>query len=159
MTAGKILTQAALARAVRRRQAGGGTVVFTNGCFDLLHLGHVRYLQEARALGDALAVAVNSDRSVRNLKGRGRPLTPERERMEVLAALECVDWVCRFDAPTPLRLIRLVSPDVLVKGGDWPVESIVGRKWVEGSGGKVISVPLVKGLSTSALVRRIRGPG
>jgi D-beta-D-heptose 7-phosphate kinase/D-beta-D-heptose 1-phosphate adenosyltransferase len=135
-------------------------VVFTNGCFDLLHVGHVRYLQAARELGDALVVGVNSDASVRRLgKGHGRPVTPERERAEVLAALGCVDYVTIFGAPTPLALIRKVRPDVLVKGGDWPVERIVGREVVEARGGRVLSIPLVPGKSTTAILKKVRALG
>ncbi|HEY6000183.1 MAG TPA: D-glycero-beta-D-manno-heptose 1-phosphate adenylyltransferase [bacterium] len=153
----KITTRKALAAAVRRLQAAGKKVVFTNGCFDLLHVGHVRYLQEAGALGDALVVAVNSDASVRRLdKGPGRPLNPARDRAEVLAALACVDYVTVFGEATPQRLIAAVQPDVLVKGGDWPVEKIVGRETVEARGGRVVSIPLVKNRSTTATIAKIR---
>ena len=152
----KTLTQTALVRAVRKVRSGGGRVVFTNGCFDLLHVGHIRYLNAARRLGDALAVGVNSDSSVRRIKGKGRPVTSERQRLEVLAALECVDWVCLFGADTPLALIVKAEPDILVKGGDWPVEKIVGREAVERSGGRVLSIPLSRGVSTTAILRKIR---
>jgi D-beta-D-heptose 7-phosphate kinase/D-beta-D-heptose 1-phosphate adenosyltransferase len=152
----KILARHALAAAVRRLQGAGKRVVFTNGCFDLLHIGHVRYLQAARALGDALVVGLNADASVRRLKGPGRPITPARARAEVLAALACVDYVAVFGEATPLRLISAVLPDVLAKGGDWPVGLIVGREVVEARGGAVVSLPLVKGASTTAIVRRIR---
>jgi D-beta-D-heptose 7-phosphate kinase/D-beta-D-heptose 1-phosphate adenosyltransferase len=153
---GKILSQAAVAREVQRLRNGGRKTVFTNGCFDLLHVGHVRYLQEARRLGDALVVAVNSDASVRRIKDPSRPLTTQRDRLEVLAALECVTFLCLFGEQTPLRAIRKIKPDILVKGGDWPVEKIVGRQFVEGRGGKVLSIPLVKGISTTEMIRRIR---
>lgn len=153
----KIAGREALVRAVRSLQRAGKKVVFTNGCFDLLHVGHVRYLQEARALGDALVVGVNSDASVRRLKGAGRPLTPARERAEVLAALACVDYVTVFAAATPRRLIAAVQPDVLVKGGDWSIETIVGREVVEARGGRVVSLPFVKGRSTTATIDKIRG--
>jgi D-beta-D-heptose 7-phosphate kinase/D-beta-D-heptose 1-phosphate adenosyltransferase len=153
---GLVLGQAALAAAVRRLQRAGGKVVFTNGCFDLLHVGHVRYLQAARALGDALVVGLNSDASVRRLKGPGRPLTPAAERAEILVALACVDFVTVFAAATPLRLIRAVGPDVLVKGGDWPVDRIVGRDVVEARGGRVLSIPFVKGRSTTRVIEGIR---
>jgi D-beta-D-heptose 7-phosphate kinase/D-beta-D-heptose 1-phosphate adenosyltransferase len=153
----KIVGQAALTEAVRNLQRAGKRVVFTNGCFDLLHIGHVRYLQEAQELGDALVVGVNSDASVRRLKGLGRPLTPAKERAEILAALACVDFVTIFGAATPLRLIRALGPDVLVKGGDWPVDTIVGREVVEERGGKVVAIPFVKNRSTTALLRKIRG--
>ena len=152
----KIITQTAVAREAGHLQAEGGKVVFTNGCFDLLHAGHVRYLREARSLGDALVVAVNTDASVRAIKGPARPLTPERQRLEVLAALESVTWLCLFGDKTPLRLIGKIGPDVLVKGGDWPVEKIVGREVVEGRGGKVLSIPLLPGVSTTALIEKIR---
>lgn len=151
----KILSQRALAAAVRRLQRAGRKVVFTNGCFDLLHVGHVRYLQAARRLGDALVVGVNSDASVRRIKGPGRPLTPQRERAEILAALACVDLVAIFGAATPLQLIRAVEPDILVKGGDWPVEKIVGRAVVEARGGKVRAIPFVKGKSTTGVIAGI----
>jgi D-beta-D-heptose 7-phosphate kinase/D-beta-D-heptose 1-phosphate adenosyltransferase len=153
----KIRTAAALAGAVRKLQRAGKKVVFTNGCFDLLHVGHVRYLQRARELGDALVVGVNSDASVRRLKGPGRPLTPARERAEILAALACVDFVTIFGAATPLRLIRALGPDVLVKGGDWPLDAIVGREVVAARGGTVLAIPFVKNRSTTALIGKIRG--
>jgi D-beta-D-heptose 7-phosphate kinase/D-beta-D-heptose 1-phosphate adenosyltransferase len=153
----KIVGRGALVDAVRSLQRAGKRVVFTNGCFDLLHVGHVRYLQSARELGDALVVGVNADASVRHLKGEGRPINPARERAEVLAALACVDFVTIFNAATPLRLIRAVGPDVLVKGGDWPLEEIVGREDVEARGGTVLTIPFVKRRSTTALVDRIRG--
>lgn len=153
----KIVTQSVLAREVGRLQARGGRAVFTNGCFDLLHAGHVRYLQAARDLGEALIVALNSDASVGRIKGPTRPLTPERQRLEVVAALECVTWTCIFGDDTPLRLIRKIGPDVLVKGGDWPVEKIVGREDVESRGGRVLSIPLARGISTSEIIKRARG--
>jgi len=152
----KILTQTALARAAGKVQSKGGKVVFTNGCFDLLHIGHVRYLNAARKLGDALVVGVNSDFSVKRIKGKGRPVTPERQRLEVLAALECIDWVCLFSADTPLALVRKTGPDILVKGGDWPVEKIVGREAVEARGGRVLSIPLSRGASTTEILRKLR---
>ncbi len=137
------------ARALKRQ---GKRVVFTNGCFDLLHPGHARYLAEARKLGDVLVVAVNSDRSVRSLKGPGRPLIPEAERAETLAALACVDYVVVFDDLTPRAVIARMLPQVLVKGGDWGLEEIVGRKEVEAAGGKVVSIPVVPGYSTSSMI-------
>jgi D-beta-D-heptose 7-phosphate kinase/D-beta-D-heptose 1-phosphate adenosyltransferase len=155
----KIVARPALVAAVRSLQRAGKKVVFTNGCFDLLHVGHVRCLQEARALGDALVVGVNADASVRLLKGPGRPLTPARERAEVLAALACVDYVTIFGAATPQGLIAAVQPDVLVKGGDWPVGKIVGREVVEARGGRVLSIPFVKGRSTTATIEKIRCAG
>jgi rfaE bifunctional protein nucleotidyltransferase chain/domain len=133
----------------------GKRVVFTNGCFDLLHPGHTRYLAEARKLGDALLVAVNSDRSVRALKGPGRPVLPEDERAEILAALACVDYVTIFDDLTPRAVIARLLPQVLVKGGDWGLNEIVGREEVEAAGGRVVSIPLVPGCSTSSLIQAI----
>jgi rfaE bifunctional protein nucleotidyltransferase chain/domain len=134
----------------------GRRVVFTNGCFDLLHPGHVRYLAQARELGEVLMVALNSDRSVRELKGPTRPILREDERTEVMAALGCVDYVTVFDQPTPRELIARVLPDILVKGGDWGVGEIVGRAEVEAAGGAVYSLPFVDGCSTSEIIVRIR---
>ncbi len=145
---------AAFATQARR---AGKRIVFTNGVFDLLHPGHVRYLQQARALGDLLVVAVNSDRSVRANKGPDRPITPERERAEILSALVCVDAVTIFDEPTPYEAIQAIQPDVLVKGADWPHDAIVGRDIVEARGGRVVRVPVESGYSTTAIVERIRG--
>jgi D-beta-D-heptose 7-phosphate kinase/D-beta-D-heptose 1-phosphate adenosyltransferase len=135
----------------------GQRIVFTNGCFDLLHIGHTRYLREARALGDLLVVGINSDASVRMLdKSPDRPIVPEAQRAEVIAALGCVDYVVIFNEPDPLRLITAVQPDVLVKGGDWPVSQIIGRDVVEARGGVVRTIPLVPGMSTTGLLQRIR---
>lgn len=131
----------------------GLRVVFTNGCFDILHPGHTRYLSKARELGDRLFVAVNSDRSVRELKGPGRPVFPEYERAEVLAALAAVDYVTVFDDLTPRDLISRIQPHVLVKGGDWAPDEIIGRAEVESAGGRVISIPVVEGFSTSSLIQ------
>ena len=132
-------------------------LVFTNGCFDILHLGHVRYLQQARTLGAALVVGINSDRSVAELgKGSDRPVNPLQDRAEVLAALSCVDLVVPFEEPTPQRLIEQIAPDVLVKGGDWRAENIVGGDWVVARGGQVVSLPLTPGRSTTRLLERIR---
>ncbi len=142
-----------LAETVRAR---GGTVVFTNGVFDLLHPGHVRYLQDARALGDMLIVGVNSDASVRRIKGPARPINAEHERAEVLAALACVDAVVIFDEDTPDAIVRRVQPDVLVKGADWAEDNIVGRDIVEARGGRVVRVELSPGHSTSELIRRVK---
>jgi D-beta-D-heptose 7-phosphate kinase/D-beta-D-heptose 1-phosphate adenosyltransferase len=140
----------------RAVQARGGTVVFTNGVFDLLHPGHVRYLQAARALGDCLVVAVNSDRSVRANKGPERPIVGERERAEVLLALGAVDCVTIFDEETPHAIVSRIQPDVLVKGADWGSDSIVGRDVVEARGGRVVRVELAEGLSTTDLIRAAR---
>jgi D-beta-D-heptose 7-phosphate kinase/D-beta-D-heptose 1-phosphate adenosyltransferase len=139
-------------------RAGGGTVVFTNGVFDLLHPGHVRYLQDARALGDALIVALNSDRSVRVNKGPERPINPEAERAELLLALACVDAAVIFDDETPYAIIRRIQPDVLVKGADWGPDNIVGRDVVEARGGRVVRVELAQGFSSTELIRRVREP-
>src|SRR3954462_2302355 len=138
-------------------RAGGRRVVFTNGVFDLLHPGHVRYLQQARALGDVLVVGINTDRSVRANKGPGRPISPEAERAEIVAALECVDGVTLFDEETPHALIADVQPDVLVKGADWAHDAIVGRDIVEARGGSVVRIAVEQEYSTTSIVRRIRG--
>ena len=148
----KILPLDRAVEAVAELKRQGKRVVFTNGCFDLLHPGHTRYLAEARKLGDALLVAVNSDRSVRALKGPGRPVLPERERAEILAALECVDYVTIFDDLTPRLVIARMLPQVLAKGADWGPGEIVGREEVEAAGGRVVSIPVVRGFSTSALI-------
>ena len=134
----------------------GKCVVFTNGCFDLLHPGHIASLEQARSLGDALIVAINGDSSVRQLKGPGRPVFPEHERAEILAAFECVDAVVIFEGLTPRDVISRLLPDILVKGGDWPSDQIVGREEVEAAGGHVVSIPVVHGYSTSAILQRIR---
>ncbi len=141
----------------RRRALGTDfELVFTNGCFDLLHPGHVDLLARARALGQGLVLGLNSDASVRRLKGSERPVVGERERAFVLAGLASVDYVVLFEEDTPLQLITAVRPRVLVKGGDWPIERIVGREVVEGLGGRVVSLPLLPGYSTTALIQRIR---
>jgi D-beta-D-heptose 7-phosphate kinase/D-beta-D-heptose 1-phosphate adenosyltransferase len=139
-----------------REKRNGRRIVFTNGCFDLLHPGHIRSLELARELGDALVVGLNSDASIRQLKGQGRPVLPEGERAEILAALESVDAVVIFDDPTPREVIARLLPDVLVKGGDWPGDQIVGRQEVEAAGGRVVSIPVVPGYSTSAMLQKIR---
>ncbi|MGE5243898.1 MAG: D-glycero-beta-D-manno-heptose 1-phosphate adenylyltransferase [Betaproteobacteria bacterium] len=151
------MTRDAAIRLVARVRAEGRVVVFTNGVFDLLHPGHVRYLRQARALGDVLIVGVNSDRSVRAIKGEGRPVTPEAERAELVAALSVVDAVVVFDEDTPYELVRTLQPDVLVKGADWAPDAIVGRDLIEARGGKVVRVPVERGYSTSAILERIRG--
>lgn len=131
-------------------------IVFTNGCFDILHLGHIRYLKKARSLGDKLVVALNSDSSARKLKGKGRPVFPEGKRAALVAALECVDYVTVFNKSTPLHLIKALKPDVLVKGADWRKKDIVGKCFVESYGGKVARVPFVKGYSTSSIIAGMR---
>jgi len=133
----------------------GRKVVFTNGCFDILHVGHVRYLNEARSHGDALIVAINSDRSVREIKGNSRPVVPEADRAEVIAALASVDYAFIFDDPTPKEIIDAIVPDVLVKGADWSIQEIVGRDTVESAGGLVLNVPLAEGSSTSQIIQRV----
>lgn len=152
------LTSDECADLAARLRSGGRRVVFTNGVFDLLHPGHVRYLQAARAEGDALIVAINSDRSVRGNKGPGRPVTPERERAERLAALACVDAVTIFDDPTPAAIIAAVQPDVLVKGADWAADAIVGRDTVEARGGRVVRVTIEPGWSTTSILEKVRRP-
>ena len=139
-----------------REKRNGRRVVFTNGCFEVLHPGHIRILEQARAMGDVLVVGLNSDASVRQLKGEGRPVIDERERAEILAALECVDAVVTFDALTPLEVIARLLPDVLVKGGDWPLDQIVGREEVEAAGGRVETVPILPGYSTTSILQKIR---
>src|SRR4051812_48355714 len=154
---GKVLTRNELAKVLTERRAKGERIVFTNGCFDLMHVGHTRYLQEAKQLGDLLVVGINSDASVRSLnKAPDRPIVPEAQRAEVLAALGCVDYVVIFTEPDPLNLITTLRPDILVKGGDWPVERIVGREIVEARGGLVKTIPLVPDISTTSLIQRIR---
>jgi D-beta-D-heptose 7-phosphate kinase/D-beta-D-heptose 1-phosphate adenosyltransferase len=140
----------------RKWREEGRRVVLTNGCFDLLHPGHLALLEAARAHGDVLVVAINSDRSVRRIKGEGRPLVPEAERAETLLALEAVDRVVVYDEPTPLEVVKALAPDVLVKGADWAEDAIVGRKEVEAAGGQVVRVGMVPGRSTTAMLERIR---
>jgi D-beta-D-heptose 7-phosphate kinase/D-beta-D-heptose 1-phosphate adenosyltransferase len=137
------------------RSRKGKKIVFTNGCFDLLHVGHVRYLQQARSLGDFLVVALNTDASVKRLKGPDRPVQTEEDRAEIMAALECVNAVTFFDDPTPIQVIERVRPDILVKGGDWPVEKIVGADFVMKNGGAVQSLPFHPGRSTTGLIEKI----
>ncbi len=149
----KSLTEIIAERA--RLRESGKKLVFTNGCFDILHVGHVRYLNQARALGDALMVAVNSDRSVREIKGKGRPIVNESERAEVLAALAGVDLVVLFDDPTPKSIIDAIVPDILVKGADWSLSEIVGRDTVEQAGGVVLNIPLVEGSSTTNIIQKV----
>lgn len=153
----KIKTLEQLVGERRAMRETGKRVVFTNGCFDLLHPGHVRYLAEARGLGDALIVALNSDRAVRELKGPSRPILSEDERAEVMAALEAVSFVTVFDDVSPRDTIAALLPDVLVKGGDWGVDQIIGREEVEAAGGQVLSLPFVDGCSTTDVIARIAG--
>ena len=152
----KVKPDADLKKILAERRAKGQKIVFTNGCFDLIHIGHTRYLQAARDLGDLLVVGVNSDASLRGLsKGAGRPIVPDAQRAEVLAALACVDYVVLFDEPDPGRLIADLQPDILVKGGDWGIAEIVGREEVETMGGKVVSLPYEAGHSSSDIIERI----
>jgi D-beta-D-heptose 7-phosphate kinase/D-beta-D-heptose 1-phosphate adenosyltransferase len=150
------LTQPQTRALVERLRSEGLRIVFTNGVFDVLHSGHVRYLQHARSLGGALIVGVNADASVRRNKGPARPINPESERAEVIAALEVVEAVVVFGEDTPAEIIRLVQPDVLVKGADWPPDQIVGRDTVEARGGQVILVAVEQGYSTSSIVEKVR---
>ena len=152
-----VLTREAAAAWAEAERASGRRVVFTNGVFDVLHPGHTRYLADARALGDALIVAVNSDRSVRaQHKGSDRPITPEADRAELVAALTAVDAVVIFDEDTPLEILSAIQPDVLVKGADWASDAIVGRDVVEARGGRVVRIPLAPGYSTTAILERAR---
>jgi rfaE bifunctional protein nucleotidyltransferase chain/domain len=152
----KILSTSQVHDECERLRTEGKRIVFTNGVFDILHVGHVRYLEQARALGDALVVAINSDRTVRELKGEGRPLMNEGERAEILAALRAVDYVTIFDDVSPRSLIAKLLPDVLVKGGDYALDEIHGREDVEAAGGRVVSLPFVEGVSSSDIIERMR---
>jgi D-glycero-beta-D-manno-heptose 1-phosphate adenylyltransferase len=154
---GTVIGLAEAQRLVADLRRDGKRVVFTNGVFDLLHPGHLRYLRAARAEGDALIVGINSDRSVRINKGPDRPITPEAERAEILAALAVVDAVVIFDEETPAGIIRALQPDVLVKGADWPADQIVGRDTVEARGGRVVRVPVEAGFSTTSILERVKG--
>jgi D-glycero-beta-D-manno-heptose 1-phosphate adenylyltransferase len=151
----KICTLEEVVAARSRMRDQEKKLVFTNGCFDILHVGHVRYLEAARDLGDALVVALNSDRSVHAIKGPSRPVIPESERAEVLAALACVDFVFLFDDPTPQRVIDAIVPDILVKGADWDISRIVGRETVERAGGVVRNITLVEGASTTGIIEKV----
>lgn len=153
---GRVLSRSRAVELVAQLRESGKTVVFTNGVFDLLHPGHVRYLETARSLGDALIVGVNADASVRRNKGPSRPVTPEGERGEVLAALAAVDAVVIFPEDTPAEIVRALQPDILVKGADWPADQIVGRDTVEARGGRVVLVPVEAGHSTTTIVERVR---
>lgn len=144
-----------LKKAIDVHKKNNQTIVFTNGCYDLIHVGHLRCFEEGKKLGDILIVALNSDRSVRSIKGSPRPIIPQDERAEILSALEYVDYVIIFDQDDPLDLISAIKPDILVKGGDWNVNTIVGREVVEAYGGKVFALPLVKGVSTTNIIRTI----
>lgn len=151
----KIQGREALTEVRKQFSQQNKTLVFTNGCFDILHRGHVEYLQQSRMMGDALVVGLNSDDSVTRLKGKGRPLLPQEDRAFLLASLSAVDFVCIFEEDTPLELIEAIRPDVLIKGGDYQVHEIVGREVVEGHGGKVVTIPLIPNRSTSDIIRKI----
>lgn len=155
----KVIERSKLLSVLDPLRADGQKLVFTNGCFDLIHPGHIRYLEAARALGDALLVALNSDESVRRLKGVDRPVLPVQARCEIVGALQCVDFVTIFNEATPGSIIDEVKPDILVKGGDWPLDQIVGRQTVESRGGQVIRIDFEEGYSTTRIIERIRGSG
>jgi len=151
----KIFTKERLKEKLNGLRQAGKTIVFTNGCFDILHVGHVRYLGEAKKLGDILVLALNSDVSVRAIKGEKRPLVPEDERADIMAALEYIDYVILFDDPTPQQLVEYLQPDILVKGGDWEAGAIAGADFVKAAGGRVITIPLTEGRSTTNIVEKI----
>jgi D-beta-D-heptose 7-phosphate kinase/D-beta-D-heptose 1-phosphate adenosyltransferase len=151
----KIKNIKAIKSIVARLKTRRKKVVFTNGCFDILHVGHIRYLRKAKSLGDILVVGLNTDRSVRQIKGEKRPIVPQDQRAEVLAALEFVDYVVLFDEPDPFALIEKVKPTILAKGADWPKDKIVGRDVVEKAGGRVVRIPLVSGASSTAVIEKI----
>jgi len=140
---------------IKKQRDQGKIVVFTNGCFDLIHTGHTKYLRQARAAGDMLVVAVNSDKSVRQIKGQGRPILPLDERMEILAGFYFIDYVVSFDEPDPYELIKQLKPNRLIKGGDWPMNKIIGRDIVEAEGGIVFTIPQIPGRSTSSIIKKI----
>jgi D-beta-D-heptose 7-phosphate kinase/D-beta-D-heptose 1-phosphate adenosyltransferase len=152
----KILERNALKDKLEELRKKGKKIAFTNGCFDILHVGHVRYLREAKKTADVLVLALNSDSSVRSIKGEKRPLMNEKERAEILAALECIDFVTIFQELTPLELINYLKPDILIKGGDWPEEKVVGREEIKKWGGRVAIIPEVEGKSTTNIVEKIK---
>jgi len=154
--ASKILTQSKLTAIIRRLKAQGKSIAFTNGTFDILHLGHVTYLQKARESADVLIVGVNTDRSVKTYKDPTRPVNPEQDRIKVLTALACVDYAILFNDPTPLKLIKAIKPDVLVKGADWAIKDIVGAREVLSWGGRVKRIPLVKGRSSTRVIKILK---
>ncbi len=156
MHCNKLKTLPELKKALNRIKAKKTTVVFTNGCFDLVHAGHINYLQKAKSLGDILVVGLNSDGSVRRLKGKKRPFAAQKNRAIVLSALACVDFIVIFDSLTPLDLIKAIKPDILVKGGDWKTKDIIGSGFVRSHGGRVKNLPYIKGFSTSKLIRKIK---
>lgn len=151
----KIKSSAILAKTLARLRTGGKRIVFTNGCFDILHVGHIRYLAKAKSLGDVLVIGLNSDSSVKAIKGNARPINNEKERAEILSSLAFVDYVTIFDEATPEALIEKLKPHILVKGGDWRMRDIIGGDFVKREGGRVVSLPFVKGYSTSSLLKRL----
>ena len=155
MLCNKIKTLSKLTKALKRLKAENKTIIFTNGCFDILHAGHIEYLSKARSLGDILIIGLNSDRSVRRLKGKKRPVVSQKNRAKVLSALSAVDFVVIFNDLTPINLIKTIKPDVLVKGGDWKIKDIVGSDFVRSCGGKVKSLRYIKGFSTKNLINKI----
>lgn len=155
----KIKTKEELKKIVLRLKKQDKKVVFTNGCFDILHYGHIKYLQDAKGLAEVLVVGLNSDSSVKKIKGSARPINKQLDRARVLSALACVDYLTIFSEDTPLKLIKLIQPDVLVKGGDWPTERIVGADFVKSRGGKVLAIPYIKGYSTTRLIEKVRALG
>lgn len=152
---GRLISLKRLLTELKKERKKGRSVVFTNGCFDIVHAGHVRYLKKARSLGDILVVGLNSDSSVRHIKGEKRPIVPQRERAEVISALSCVDYVVLFNDATPLKLIKAILPDVLAKGADWAAKDIVGGDIVKANGGRIARVTLVKGRSTTNIIKKI----
>lgn len=152
----KVYSREKLKKELDRHRTRGDNIVFTNGCFDILHVGHTRYLREAKKLGDVLVLALNSDSSVRAIKGERRPLIPEDERADVVSSLESVDYVTIFDEHTPLELIEYLKPDIIVKGGDWSEENVVGRESVKRRGGKIVIIPAIKGASTTNIIEKVR---
>ena len=151
----KLVSIKGLTEEIRRLRKKGLQVVFTNGCFDIIHAGHVRYLKKARSLGDVLVVGLNSDSSIKAIKGDSRPIVPEKERAEVLGSLYFVDYVVLFREPTPVKLIQAIKPDILVKGSDWAAKDIVGSDVVKKTGGRIRRIPLVKGRSTTNIIKKI----
>jgi len=151
----KIISLSGLKRKITRLKQKGRRIVFTNGCFDILHYGHVKYLQDARSKGDYLVVAVNSDSSIKKIKAKNRPVIAQGDRLKTVAALACVDFVVLFNQDNPLRLIKTLKPDILIKGADWNKQKIIGADFVGSYGGKVLTVKLVKGRSTSAIIEKI----
>ena len=155
----KIKGPAALSEILKYLRSKGKIIVFTNGCFDIIHFGHIRYLSRAKKIGDVLVVGLNSDSSVRLLKGEGRPINKENDRARILASLYFVDYITKFSELTPEKLIKKIRPDVLVKGGDWKIKDIVGSDYVKSYGGRVVSLPFVKGYSTTYLIKKIARHG